>query len=229
MKLPNIFSASVPKQGRRPVSRGRGGSVSLWEKVGIKAPPQKKLRASTSRRSIAAADEMDYEEMSEPNMKLSRALLIVLVLHVVAVAGIIAFNTIKSRQGAFPQQQANATTVTKTEPTVPKAEPVAPAAVAAVPSVAPRGAESKVATSVAKPAAKDEPIKAALPVNRSASDDGKFYVVAKGDNPVSIARKLKVSESDLLAVNHIDDPRKLQIGQKLIVPQSKAAKGKKSD
>ena len=45
---------------------------------------------------------MDYEEMSEPNMKLSRALLIVLVLHVVAVAGIIAFNTIKSRQGAFP-------------------------------------------------------------------------------------------------------------------------------
>ena len=31
-------------------------------------------------------------------MKLSRALLIVLVLHVVAVAGIIAFNTIKTRE-----------------------------------------------------------------------------------------------------------------------------------
>ena len=41
---------------------------------------------------------MDYEQMSEPNMKLSRALLIVLVLHVVAVAGIIAFNTIKTRE-----------------------------------------------------------------------------------------------------------------------------------
>jgi LysM repeat protein len=37
---------------------------------------------------------------------------------------------------------------------------------------------------------------------------------------------LKVSESDLLAVNHIDDPRKLQIGQKLIVPAK--AKAKKS-
>ena len=34
----------------------------------------------------------------EPNMKLSRALLIVLVLHVVAVAGIIAFNAIKTRR-----------------------------------------------------------------------------------------------------------------------------------
>jgi hypothetical protein len=44
---------------------------------------------------------MDYEEMSEPNMKLSRALLIVLVLHVVAVAGIIAFNTIKAGRVRF--------------------------------------------------------------------------------------------------------------------------------
>ena len=64
--------------------------------------PSKKLRATTARRSLAGPDEMDYEEMSEPNMKLSRALLIVLVLHVVAVAGIIAFNAIKSRQPAMP-------------------------------------------------------------------------------------------------------------------------------
>ena len=50
-------------------------------------------------------DEMDYDEMSEPNMKLSRALLIVLVLHIVAVAGIIAFNTIKTREEAIPASQ----------------------------------------------------------------------------------------------------------------------------
>ena len=60
---------------------------------------RKKLRATTARRSIASP-EMDYEEMSEPNMKLSRALLIVLVLHVVAVAGIVAFNTIKTHQSS---------------------------------------------------------------------------------------------------------------------------------
>src|SRR3982750_3797155 len=64
--------------------------------------PAKKMRATTARRSLAGPDEMDYEEMSEPNMKLSRALLIVLVLHVVAVAGIIAFNAIKSRQPVMP-------------------------------------------------------------------------------------------------------------------------------
>ena len=45
---------------------------------------------------------MDYEQMAEPNMKLSRALLIVLVLHIVAVAGIIAFNTIKTRESMTP-------------------------------------------------------------------------------------------------------------------------------
>ena len=72
-----------------------------------------------------------------------------------------------------------------------------------------------------------EPVKAASPV--AAKDSGNVYVVAKGDNPVKIAKKLKVSEAELLAVNHIDDPRKLQIGQKLIVPATKAAKGKKSD
>ena len=61
---------------------------------------RKKLRASTARRqrALGLPDEMDYEQMSEPNMKLSRALLIVLMLHIVAVAGIIAFNTIKTRE-----------------------------------------------------------------------------------------------------------------------------------
>ena len=61
---------------------------------------KKKLRAATTRRATASGAEFD--DMSEPNMKLSRALLIVLVLHVVAVAGIIAFNAIKSRQGGMP-------------------------------------------------------------------------------------------------------------------------------
>jgi len=58
---------------------------------------KKKLRAATTRRATASG--ADFDDLSEPNMKLSRALLIVLLLHVVAVAGIIAFNAIKSRQG----------------------------------------------------------------------------------------------------------------------------------
>src|SRR5881398_302540 len=60
----------------------------------------KKFRAATARRPSAAAG-MDFEDIPEPNMKLSRALLIVLLLHVVAVSGIIAFNAIKTRERAF--------------------------------------------------------------------------------------------------------------------------------
>src|SRR5216110_3095890 len=69
----------------------------------------RKLWAATARRSSAASAGMDFEEMPEPNMKLSRALLIVLLLHVVAVSGIIAFNAIKTRENSFvPASSANA-------------------------------------------------------------------------------------------------------------------------
>ena len=70
--------------------------------IGPKGDFQRTPKPTAARRSLGVPDEMDYEEMSEPNMKLSRALLIVLVLHVVAISGMVAFNVIKSRQGELP-------------------------------------------------------------------------------------------------------------------------------
>lgn len=179
---------------------------------------RKKLRATTARRSLGAPDEMDYEEMSEPNMKLSRALLIVLVLHVVAVAGIIAFNTIKSRQGSIPPSAQANTSASQPAPAKPPA-PSVPSTEAAAPPAP-----------VVKPVAKEErkaiPVKPAPESTVVKSESKKTYVVAKGDNPVSIARKFKISSDDLLAANKIDDPHKLKIGQKLIIP-TKATKPKK--
>src|SRR6266496_5571248 len=68
----------------------------------------KKLRAATARRASAPSAGMDFGDIPEPNMKLSRALLIVLLLHVVAVSGIIAFNAIKTRESSFvPAAPAN--------------------------------------------------------------------------------------------------------------------------
>ncbi|MFN2477259.1 MAG: LysM peptidoglycan-binding domain-containing protein [Chthoniobacterales bacterium] len=191
-----------------------------------KKPVKKRLRASTARRSMAG-DEMDFDEMSEPNMKLSRALLIVLVLHVVAVAGIVAFNTIKSRQGVLPAPPIATTATPKTDN--------APSAAAKMDAAAsPAPATTSAPVIIAKQGPAGGEVRKAEPVKPSAStapvnDAGKSYVVAKGDNPVKIAKKLKVSEAELLAANHIDDPRKLQIGQKLIVPASKSSKSKKSE
>ncbi len=44
------------------------------------------------------------------------------------------------------------------------------------------------------------------------------YVVVNGDFPEKIAKKCGVKLADLLKVNQIADPKKLKIGQKLVVP-----------
>jgi LysM repeat protein len=179
---------------------------------------KKKLRASAARRSIALPDDMEFEEMSEPNMKLSRALLIVLVLHVVAVAGIIAFNTIKTHQ---------APTATTAAKSLPSPAPVPSASATASPASSPlvRRAEPARPTHssekiVAKIPPKAEPVK---PVEKAVAV-GKTYVVAKGDTPLSVARKFHVPFDDLMAVNHIEHPHKLKIGQKLVIPTKPAPK-----
>ena len=190
---------------------------------------RKKLHAATARRPLRIAASADYDEMAEPNMKLSRALLIVLVLHVVAVSGIIAFNAIKTRQASAPvstRAPANSTppvrSTTKPDNSISHA--------ATMPKENARHDEAKLSHSPAKQMAKEDrkTDHAKSSEAMASADSAKVYVVAKGDNPVTIAKKLKVSYDDLLALNHIDDPRKLQIGQKLLIP-GKTTKGKKAD
>jgi LysM repeat protein len=177
---------------------------------------RKRLRATAARRPLriaAAAAAADYDDMAEPNMKLSRALLIVLLLHIVAVAGIIAFNAIKTRQGSIVSASVATNPANQTVGSTTK--PITSTSSSATTT---QNAENKSTHSTVKQT-KD----AKLPAS-----SGKSYVVAKGDNPVTIAKKFKVSYDDLLALNHIDDPRKLKIGQKLLLP-SKVTKGKKGD
>ena len=161
---------------------------------------RKKLRATAVSPKYSGlrigATTAEYGDLAEPSMKLSRALLIVLLLHVVAVAGIIAFNAIKTRQASLPSAPSQTTVGIVSADT----KPLAPAP---NPSAAPKNGTKTPA---------------------KVSDSGKVYLVAKGDNPVTIAKKFKVSYDDLLALNHIDDPRKLKIGQKLLIPDKPSKK-----
>jgi LysM repeat protein len=288
----------------------------------------------------AAATEKDFEDFdgeSEPNMKFSHALIVVLVLHILAVGGVFAFNALKGRHvsperakpAAAEQAKASApdvvtapaaktagatheapaapakapakgqpeaaaatytvvagdtltriaaghkTTVEALEqangigsnsalrigqvlkipakagtaPATPaakaaeaKAVPVAKgtetkaAPVAKSPEVkavaTPKSTEAKAGPAVKNPDAKPTPfVKAAeapAPSKPAAGEapkadaqpsvSDKSYTVAKGDNPYSIAKKLKVSYNELIKANNIQDPTKLQIGQKLIIP-----------
>ena len=184
---------------------------------------RKKLNATAARRprSLGLPDGMEYEQMAEPNMKLSRALLIVLLLHIVAVAGIIAFNTIKTREAAATApSETTAPAPGTSAPPAPAVESVAtaPSEITKVTARPETKAPAKIAEHP-KPAVKTSGV----------ADSGKVYLVVKGDNPVTIARHLHVSYDALLELNQIDDPRKLQIGQKLHIPEGTTATKHKSD
>ncbi|HEX3818225.1 MAG TPA: LysM domain-containing protein, partial [Chthoniobacterales bacterium] len=136
-------------------------------------------------------------------------------LHIVAVAGIVAFNTIKTRENFTPATP----------------ETIAPATASATPAIAADSAatapnESSTAAAKAETKAVEETSSA--PAKSSVKDSGKIYTVVRGDNPVTIARHLKVAEADLLELNQITDPRKLQINQKLRIPERTANNRKHS-
>jgi len=179
----------------------------------LKVTPRKKLRAAAQRSAAKYAEE-DYSA-DEPNVKLSRAFVVVLLLHVVAVGGIFAFSALKDHQAG--------STVGKAEPGNQK-PPATP------------GNASRESGTADKPAGKTVPADVQKLVDSShvgggsskslnngsasegAGEAAKIYVVQRGDSPAGIAKKFKVSYADLLRTNNIEDPKRLQIGQRLMIP-----------
>ncbi len=239
----------------------------------------------------------------EPNMKFSHALLVVLALHVIAVGGVFAFNSIKARQAtaaknAVKEEIAQAAARSSAQPkpsepdnaiegwqgrthTVQAGDTLSRLAslykttieaienengittysmirVGQVLKIPAGKTETKPATDPASAAAKHaflatksdlpkppttaaakpetpKPTSAATPTPKPlaqpaaprkeefppAPADGNTYTVAKGDNPYSIAKKLHVSYNELIAINEIKDPTRVQIGQKLKIPPRK--------
>ncbi len=217
--------------------------IPLFSKLTAKSRGRKVVRASA--RAMRGGEDDYYE--AEPNMKLSHAFMVVLILHVVAVGGIYAFNQIKVNKkpdllatlsskisevsstaaSALPAPEARTTPAElrrmpgDADEPLPLVESTAPAP-AAAPVVATKAAApaaAPVVTQTAPPKAAPKPAaetKAA--VTASAPSGAATYKVAKGDNPYKIAKKLGVSYQELLKLNGIEDPTKLQIDQVLKVP-----------
>jgi len=263
-------------------------------------PSNSLLPARAAAADEAYDDEEDYGGEDEPNMKFSHAVLVVLVLHVIAVGGIFAFNSIKARQTSEAKAikaVPAATTAAATDAAAESEKPAAAASTSAkaadkaetasagkthtiqagdtltrvaalydvkvsdlekeneitslsmlrvgqvlkIPSGAKTTTTKAASTTPAKPAAttttavekpaaaKPAPAQATAAAAAPAADQpgahgsvsGDTYVVVKGDNPYSIAKKLHVSYNDLLAANDIKDATKIQIGQKLKIPTKK--------
>lgn len=169
----------------------------------------------------------------EPNIRLSSAVMVVLVLHVVAIGGIWSFNKLKTRQipsvpaaasKAAPEQPPIESQKAPTALPAPAAATLEPANGTPLQAPSPAAAAASRIASTSAPATKPAAIKPAVAKSagpsqtQAARDSGKTYAVAKGENPVLIAKKLGVSYEALLQLNKIDDPRKLQIGQRLRIP-----------
>ena len=178
----------------------------------VKPTPKKSLRAAAQR--AAKYSEEDYAS-DEPNVRLSRAFVVVLLLHVVAVGGIFAFSALKDRQAASSTVKTE-----KAETANGKLAPAQPIAAreSGMPEKFGTKLEAQKLIDSSRQASGSGTKSLSGGASESAGDGGKTYVVQKGDSPAGIAKKFKVSYTELLKTNNIEDPKRLQIGQKLLIP-----------
>lgn len=65
------------------------------------------------------------------------------------------------------------------------------------------------------------PAEVAAPVPRVISDAAKVHIVVKGESLEKIAKQHATTVAELQKLNNITDPKKLQIGQQLVLPPEK--------
>ena len=98
-----------------------------------------------------------------------------------------------------------------------------PAAASPIPTATPQAyaGVTVVTTGSASPsltAVKAEPVPAES-VPTTALDGSPTHVIKRGENLISVARQHGTSVAELLKLNKIEDERKLQIGQTLLLPK----------
>lgn len=172
-----------------------------------------KLRASVSRAASRRVlpeieeeeEDMDGYETREPNMKLSHAFIVVLILHLVAVGGIFGFNAMKNRQQTLAKIAAESGLV----------EPV-PGTTERAPSGAAAAETARTSQPVQSAPADARPAAAQAPAASTAS--GKTHEVAPGDTLTRIAAKYETTIEALVKANQLADSAILRVGQKLVIP-----------
>ena len=128
-----------------------------------------------------------------PNIKLSRAFVVVLILHVVAVGGILAFEMFKSEPSE--SQVASAIGMAQVDPDKP----------AALDERAVRESEET----------------GFVPASDAGDDDGYMrYIVQSGDSIRFIADTYNISRTGLLAANNINERHPLVPGRILRIPRA---------
>jgi LysM repeat protein len=188
------------------------------------------VRSRTFNASAARAATQAPADDDSDSTRLSGAFIVVLALHVIAVVGVFAFARIKeNRKSSSPQTNAPQTSAAKkpaiVKPATAAQKPAAAAAASiapATPAATPHAATPKPASVASStPAPSDtKPSQAIAQKTTPAAEHKTFknYVVRKNENPAKIAREHGCSYEELLKLNNIKDPKKIQVGQVLKVP-----------
>ena len=189
------------------------------------------VRSRTFNASAARATTQVPADDEGDGTRLSGAFIVVLVLHVIAVVGVFAFARIKeNRKANSPQGNPTQAAAPKTPPAKPPAakppavKPPAPAAasiVATNPTVTPRTTPKPANTVQATPTPADKPAQTATQKaspTPAKKETPRIYVVRKNETAMKIARDHGCSYEELLKLNNIKDPKKIQSGQVLKLP-----------
>jgi len=172
----------------------------------------------------------DYDE--EPTTKLSSAFVVVLILHVVAVGGIYAFNSIKASRRNLEQIQATvAPAAAETEKVGGATEADRTSANVSTPAAS--LALTHPAAAAHPVAAAAHPIESATPAANPAATakpaTPKQYVVKAGDSASKIAFAYRITPAELLAANNLKENALVHQGQTLTIPEPKSDAKSKSD
>lgn len=184
MKMPTLPKMKMPKLPKLP------------------KPQPKRLQATARRAAQPAVD--DYDE--EPTTRLSSAFVVVLILHVVAVGGIYAFNSIKAHRRGQDVVAAPTPSATVKPAAETASQPTEPVEKAVGVSPAPQLA----AAPVAQP---QPPATSVAPISGN-----RIYHVRSGDTLWRIASIYNVSIEDLAAANGLSLDSKLQLNRALNIP-----------
>ena len=196
MKMPTLPKMKMPKLPKLP------------------KPQPKRLQATARRAAQPAID--DYDE--EPTTRLSSAFVVVLILHVVAVGGIYAFNSIKAHRRGSETAATPAAAVPAKDATPPQSNAVTSAEPVAATTASASVPETSVAAAAVAPVEQQPP---AIPV--SPISGNRIHRVRPGDNLTKVANLYDVSIGDLEAANGLKPGAILRPAQVLNIPASKPA------
>ncbi len=187
-------------------------------------PPSTKLRATMARRGNPrdiGGESLNYDAEPEPNMRLSRAIAVVLILHIVAIGGVLAFSLIKDRapQPASKTKPASALPAAAPAPlNAPGSSPAAAivAATGLIPPASAKRSEPTVALEKSPAVTQVSTTTSATPLKTTKTTP---YTVRPGDTLARVASENGVSLGALISVNEARvTTTNLKPGQEIQIP-----------